>query len=394
MSIFFRYVFIQAACALLLILGSLGGIVWIALALKQLNVVTAQGQNALLLLTMTTLALPNLLAVIAPFALLIAVIHTLSRLNTDSELIVITASGATWWTVAKPLISLALIVTVVVSFVNHVGMPWSMRLLRTYIIEVRTDLLTQVIQPGRFSTPERGLTFHIRARTVNGELVGLILNDTRNSKESQAYLAERGRIVKHNGNASLIMTNGHILRRQEGDRPSDIIVFDRYVVDLDRFEKKKPDGKVDFEPRERYLFELLNPDPESAQFKARPGQFRTELHDRFSNSLYPLAFVLIALASVGQAQSTRKSLNERMIVGFVAAASCRLTGLALNNLVAVDPLFVPIMYLLPISAMIVSLFMIRRNARPRVGRSRLLVIHDSAIDWISARVNRYRKLND
>ena len=72
MQIISRYVFRQAASVLLLILLSLGGIVWIALALRELNVVTSGGQNAFALLKMTTLALPNLLGVIAPFALLIA----------------------------------------------------------------------------------------------------------------------------------------------------------------------------------------------------------------------------------------------------------------------------------------------------------------------------------
>ena len=112
MTIFSRYVFRQSAGAVLLILLSLSGVVWIAIALRQLNVVTSQGQDAWMLIKMTTLALPNLLAVIAPFAVLIAALHTLNRLNTDSELIVMTAAGATVWTVARPLLTLALAVAI------------------------------------------------------------------------------------------------------------------------------------------------------------------------------------------------------------------------------------------------------------------------------------------
>ena len=185
-TIFFRYVFRQTGAALLLILASLGGIVWIALALKQLNVVTSQGQDAWMLLKMTTLALPNLLAIIAPFALLISALHILNRLNGDSELIVMTAAGATVWNVARPLFAVAILVTIAVSFVNHVGMPWSLRLLREYIVQMRTDLLTQVMQPGQFSSPEKGLTFHIKKREFNGDLIGLVVNDNcvtpRNSR--------------------------------------------------------------------------------------------------------------------------------------------------------------------------------------------------------------------
>ncbi len=119
-SIFDRYMFRQAAGALTLILLSLSGVVWIALALRQLNVVTSGGQDTVQFLLMTTLALPNLMVLIAPVALLIALIHTLTRLNGDSELIVLTASGAHMWSVARPLLVLALVVSLAVSAVNHV----------------------------------------------------------------------------------------------------------------------------------------------------------------------------------------------------------------------------------------------------------------------------------
>ena len=66
------------------------------------------------------------------------------------------------------------------------------QLLRQYIVEVRANILTQVIQPGAFSSPEEGLTFHIREREPNGELLGLIVHDTRNKELNQSYLAERG----------------------------------------------------------------------------------------------------------------------------------------------------------------------------------------------------------
>ena len=365
-TIFFRYVFRQTASALLLILASLGGIVWIALALKQLNVVTSQGQDAWMLVKMTTLALPNLLAIIAPFALLISALHILNRLNSDSELIVMTAAGATVWNVARPLIAIALLVTAAVAFVNHIGMPWSLRLLRAYIVEMRTDLLTQVMQPGRFSTPEQGLTFHIRERTFDGDLLGLVVNDNRNPKEMQTYLAETGQIVKQPPTAYLVMTNGHILRRTNPKEPAQIIAFENYIIDLDQLDANK--GQTySFKPRERYLDELLNPDPEDPLYKYKPGKFRAELHERFSNPLYPLAFILIALAAAGQAQSTRQARSERMVIGFVAAVGCRMVGLAANNLVVVNAAFVPVMYVIPIAASGLAMIMIVRNARPSRG---------------------------
>lgn len=366
MSIFFRYVFRQSASALLLILASLGGIVWIALALKQLNVVTSQGQDALMLIKMTTLALPNLLAIIAPFALLISALHILNRLNGDSELIVMTAAGATVWNVARPLIALGCLVTVAVSFVNHVGMPWSLRLLREYIVQMRTDLLTQVMQPGKFSTPEKGLTFHIRERKFNGDILGLVVNDSRNKREQQTYLAKRGQIVKQDPTAYLIMYDGHILRRTGEKEAAQVIVFDKYIIDLDQLDQGRKDS-MDLKPRERYLHELTNPKKDDVLYKLNPGQFRAELHERFANPLYPITFILIALAAAGQAQSTRQARTERMVIGFVAAVACRMGGLAVNNLVALNAAFIPLLYVIPIAASATAASLVIYNARPRKG---------------------------
>ncbi len=377
---------------MLLILASLGGIVWIALALKQLNVVTSQGQDAWMLIKMTTLALPNLLAIIAPFALLISALHILNRLNSDSELIVMTAAGGTVWTVAKPLIALALLVMAAVTFVNHIGMPWSLRLLREYIVQMRTDLLTQVMQPGRFSTPERGLTFHIKEREFDGDLIGLVVNDNRNPKEMQTYLAERARIIKQPPTAYLMMTNGHILRREDPKAPADIIVFDQYIIDLDQLDRQKGQD-FDLKPRERYFSELIKPGPDDPLFHAQPGIFRAELHERFANPLYPIAFVLIALAAAGQAQSTRQARSERMVIGFVAAVGARMGGLAVNNLVVMNAAFVPLLYLIPVAAGGIAIILIIRNAKPRRGPSISDRLHD-VIEAVLARLPRRTRRAD
>lgn len=368
MTIISRYVFRQALGVLLLILLSLGGIVWIALALRELNVVTSGGQNAWALLKMTTLALPNLLGVIAPFALLIAVVQVLSRLNGDSELIVLTASGATIWAVARPLLVLAAIVSAAVAFVNHVGMPWSLRSLREYVVQMRTDLLTQVIQPGAFNSPESGLTFHIRDRAKNGELLGLIMQDQRKPPASQAFLATRGVIVKQGESAYLVMTDGHIINRDKPKEPAQIIAFDRYAIDLDQFEQKTDDS-VDYKPRERYFSELMWPDTKANNYKRLEGHFRAELHERFANPLYPFVFVIIALATVGQAQSTRQNRVAAVVSGLFIAAGVRLGGLALNNIVVISASATPLLYALPLSAIFIALFVIHRAARPKPGPS-------------------------
>jgi len=365
MTIFGRYVFRQTAGALLLILISLAGVVWIGLALRQLNLVTTQGQDTWTFVKMTTLALPNLMALIAPVAFLIAILHTLNRLNGDSELIVMTAAGASPWRVGRPLLLLALLVAVAVALVNHFAMPWSMRLLRDYVIKVRTDLIAQVLQPGRFSSPERGLTFHIRDRAMNGELLGVLLHDARDQKQVTSYLAERGSVRSEGALSFLVLANGHVLRRTGPDEPSQIIAFDTYAVDLVQFQTKGE--HYGLKPRERYFDELAFPDPGDEDFKRNAGHFRAELHERFSNPLYPFAFVLIVMALVGRAQSNRRGRIEAVISAFVLAMGCRLIGLAAHNVVVLDAAAVPLLYAIPLAAGGFAVLFIRLGARPGRG---------------------------
>ncbi len=362
MSIFGRYVFRQSAGALVLILLSLSGVVWIALALRQLNLVTSEGQDAFTFVRMTTLALPNMMGMIAPVALLVAVIHTLNRMSGDSELIVLTAAGANTWRLARPLLVLAIIVAGAVSFINHVGMPWSLKLLRDYVIQVRSDLIGQVIQPGRFSSPEQGLTVHIRERALNGELKGLLMHDTRDPKLITSYLAETGLMTKEAGRPYLLMRNGHVLRRPvgPGELPQ-IIEFQSYVVDLERFEPKSE--TIELKPRERYFQELAFPAPDDPDFKRQPGQFRAELHERFANPFYALAFVLLTVAFIGRAQSTRQNRWQTMALAGVVAIGGRVGGLAANNLVVINAKWIALLYAIPLGLILIAALVITFGGR-------------------------------
>jgi lipopolysaccharide export system permease protein len=344
-----RYVLRQTAGALVLILVSLTGVVWIAVALRQLELMTSQGQDALRFLAMTALAIPTMLAVIAPIALLIASIHVLNRLNGDSELIVMTAGGMPVWSLLKPLGLLALIVACGIATVNHLVGPWSQRLLGNLVIQVRTDLMAQVLQPWRFTSPEAKLTVHIRDRTSAGELLGLMLHDTRDAAQEVTYLAESGWIVKQGQAAYLRMQKGHIIRRLPDQPAPQIISFDRYAVDLNRLEQR-PDHVLELRPRERYTLELLAPDPNDPVYKLGPGKFTAELHERLSNPLYAFAFTLLVLAFMGQAQTTRNNRMQGVIGAFTVATGCRIIGIAAANTTSVRPSACFMLYVVPLLA--------------------------------------------
>ncbi len=354
MDLFSRYIFRQAAGSFLLILLTLTAIVWLATALSRLELLTAQGQTVIVFLKMTLLVLPNLFALIAPNAFLLSCLYTLNRLNGDSELIAMTASGTPIWRFAMPLITLAALVSLLIMSVNFYFQPWSMQKLRSYVIQVRTDLISQVLRPGHFSSPEHGLTFHIRDRALNGDLLGLLVHDSRKPEQVLSFLAERGRIIKADDDAYLTMTNGHIHRRETEKDQGDvqIVKFDQYIFDISSFAPKTQSNEA--KPRARYIGELLFPDPEDPYYQKRKGKFHAELHNRFATPLYPFAYALIAIMFLGGAHTVRQSRFGSVLAAFGFSVAVRVGGLIAMNLSAIHASAVVLVYGIPLGAIVLA----------------------------------------
>jgi lipopolysaccharide export system permease protein len=363
--------FRQAANAFLVILLTLTTVVWLATALKELDLITSRGQGFWLFLQMTLLTLPSLVALIAPNAMLMAALYTLDRMNGDSEVIVMTASGAPIWRIGAPLIALGAMVSIAILLINLVLTPASMRALRSFLTHVRADLISQVLQPGRFSSPEKGLTFHIRDRSMNGDLLGLLVHDEREPKQVMSYLAERGRILTNEEGAYLVMFEGYVHRfnGEDKDKAVQIVAFDQNMLDLSEFNPKEDASKA-LRPRERYLSELINPDPNDRQVLRNYGPFRAELHERLATPLYPLVFAFLAIALLAHARTTRESRWGQIIAALGIAVGLRVAGLTAGNLVALNPWAVGLVYAIPIGAILVAAWTAHVRMSPEL-RSRL-----------------------
>jgi len=371
MTLFSRYVFRQVANEFVIILVTLTTIVWLATALKQLDLLVSQGQGFTLFLKMTFLSLPSLMALIAPNAMLMASLYTLDRLNGDSELIVMTAAGAPIWRIGAPFVLLAAMVCVVILISNLYVMPASMRALRALITQVRTDVISQVLQPGRFSSTEPGLTFHIRDRSPTGDLLGLLVHDERDDQQVNSYLATRGRIISNDDGAFLVMFDGHVHRYEPKtpDKGVQIVHFDQYVLNISDLSPQEDTSKEP-RPRERYLSELLNPDPGLLKQKGAAGQLRTELHDRFATPFYPMLFAFLAIAILGHARTTRESRWAQILMAAGIAVGLRVSGFIGANLVTLSAAATPLVYLIPIGAIIIAALVAHVRMSPEL-RSKL-----------------------
>lgn len=320
-----NYIFRTTAGAFLVVLISLVAVIWITQALREIDLITSQGQSALAFIGITGLIIPQLVMVIAPLALVIAIAHVLIRLSTDSELIVMSSAGMRPWKLFKPLLALTVLVSLLVGINSAYVAPECLRLLRRWATEVRTDLITNLVQPGNFVSIEHGLTFHIRERRPNGQLLGILLDDRRDGRERITVLAEQGEFLKNERGPFLLMENGSIQRHDLKQRDPNIVRFDRNAVDLSQFANRMV---VRYSVRERYLWQLVTPDLADPNFISRPSQYRAELHDRLASMAYPFAFAVLAFAFLGAPRTTRQSRAWSLLAVIGAVAAVRLVGFA------------------------------------------------------------------
>lgn len=371
MTLFSRYMFRQVTNAFLVMLLTLTAIVWLATALKELDLITSQGQGLTLFFQMTMLSLPSLITLIAPNAVLMAALYTLDRMNGDSEVIVMTAAGAPVWRIGAPLVALATMVGVVILVVNVYVNPACMRELRSLITQVRADLISQVLQPGRFSSPERGLTFHIRDRSPTGELLGLLMHDERDENQVMSYMAERGRIISGDKGAFLVMYDGYVHRFNSDDEEKavQIVAFDQNMLDISKFSNKGKKGRS-LAAKERSIGDLISPPKDDKLAQVNYGLLRAELHARLATPLYPLVFIFVAIALMGQARTTRRGRWGLILAVFSIAIGLRVAGLVVGNMVVLDAWAVSLVYAIPVAAILIAAWMAHVRMSPEL-RSRL-----------------------
>ncbi len=382
MKLIERYIFFKAAMTSLVILGSLTGVVWIIQALKEIDIISSKGQAILVYLSLTTLSIPILMMAIIPIALLLATIHTISGMNANSELVVVTASGSSNWTIAKPLLILALLCSLFAGFVGHIVSPISLLKAKNALTEISADLVSIIVREGSFNTIEKGLTFHVSKRSAGGILSGILIADDRDENISIIYSAREGIVNKTQNGSLLKLKDGQIQQTNRKNGNVTLIKYQSYIFDLSSFTGTTDSGWR--KAKERTTFDLLNPDPNDRFYQNFPGRYRSQIHERFSEMLWPFAYVLVVLAYSGQARSNRQSFSTSITMAFITVLCARGAGFSAVNNVKVDPNAVWVIYALPLACILFGSYFVIRN-RP-VSLPKLV---SDKLDIVSARVSAF-----
>ena len=350
-----RYIFRTTLASFALVLVSLTGVIWITQALRGIDLMTSQGQTILTFLGITSLVIPALVLIISPIALMIAISHTLNKLATDSELIAMNAAGFSPFRLFYPFVYATCVVALLVAFIAAYLAPDGMRRIKQWDAEITADVLTNILQPGRFAQLDQNLTIRIRERQPGGVLAGIFIDDRRDPKERISIVAEHGEVVKSGNGSFLVLKEGNLQRFEAGKRDPALVAFGRYAFDMSKFSQGHD---VTLGIRERYLWELVSPADDDPVYQQVPGQFRAELHDRIMAPIYPFVFAALTFAFLGAPRTTRQSRNFSVGGAILAVFGLRMAGFACSVMAVKSPLAPIIQYAMLLLAIGVGLWMI------------------------------------
>ena len=377
---FGTYLFIRTLAAFSGVLFTLVGIAWVTQALRRFDLVTAKGQAIALYFGITLLTLPQVLGIVAPFALIVALVIVLHQLQSSSNLVAITAAGVSQRQLVVPFLLVAATVCAFVAIISFWAGPIASRTVSDIGASIRADIVTNVIQPGRFTEIDDGLTFHIRDRAGDGSLVDLFIADQREGEFTYTYTAKRGRIADVLGRSMLVMENGTVERTRRIDRSSTFVVFGSYAFDLSQLTPAANAGR--YATNELTISDILAAEHQS-DGKYTPVELDSELMNRIAEPFYPLAATLVVFLFLGFPSTNRRGQTSALAAALLFASLTRIVGYGLLGLSKANDAFAPAALLCPPVLILLFGLLVIFGIRPALPRS-----IGEWLDAVSARLAR------
>ncbi|WP_217576769.1 LPS export ABC transporter permease LptF [Mesorhizobium sp. GbtcB19] len=372
MKVVERYIMRRALTMFLAALVWTLAIVWTTQVLAKIDLVTDNGQSALTFFEVAALIIPSIIPIVVPFALVVAVAQTLSAMNADSELAVLSAAGASRWTIARPILLLAIAACAFSFIVDNAIDPYARQKNRQLVAASRADLVSLIIQEGTFRKIDEGLYLQVGERLPGNRLGGIFVADSREEGASLTYYAKSGSIVEK-GDEKVLMMNDGVINRKSVTGDLSVIRFTSYAFDMSAFMSAAND--ITLLPKDRTTAYLLNPDPNDKMFQREPGSYWAELNQRFAEWSYSLVFALIALAVAGDARSHREARINPLITAIAVALFVRWLGFFAAGKADRVSYYVYLLYAIPLFASAVSIWFIVS--------SRSMELPVSWADWLT-----------
>jgi lipopolysaccharide export LptBFGC system permease protein LptF len=158
---------------------------------------------------LTVALIPNVVAFTCPMAILVGTIIGLTKLQGDSELVAIRASGVGHFQIALPIMLLGLLLSGFAFLVNLEGVPFAAGLVRNVALQTALKKLESPVEPGIFNRDVTGYTIYVReGDPESGRWHNIfIYNEDVSNNSVRLITSKEGRIDTSDSASELVLEN-------------------------------------------------------------------------------------------------------------------------------------------------------------------------------------------
>lgn len=341
-------------------------IYWINQAVRLFDALIGDGQTAWVFLEWTALSLPNVIRIVLPMAVFAASVYVTNRLSSESELVVMQATGFSPWRLARPVLWFGLIVGLMMSVMTHFLVPTSMTRLQERQDALRDNVTARLLTDGTFLHPVSGVTFYIREIASDGTLNDVFLSDRRDPGTPQTFTAARAYLVPDRSGdetrTKLVMIDGlsQTLVAESGRLFT--THFKDFTYDIGRLFGQTRTTFVHI--RHLSTLRLLTaPDVASALTGASLGEIAYEAHGRFAQALLCMAAALIGFATLLTGGYSRFGVWQQVVLAVVLIMIVKSAEGVAADPVRQDPAMWPLTYAPPLFGLGIGALMLWIAAR-------------------------------
>src|SRR5262249_32597001 len=153
-----RYILRQCLSVTLFVTAALSAAVWLAQSLRLVDPIVNRGLSAQGVLYLAPFVLPRFFDLLFPIRPFLPVLFVFNKLTSESELVVMRASGLSPQALAKPIMVLAGLGFVVLMTLSAYFLPASNREFKDLQFEIRNRFVSSLLQEGTFTTISDKLT--------------------------------------------------------------------------------------------------------------------------------------------------------------------------------------------------------------------------------------------
>ncbi|MEL6451402.1 MAG: LPS export ABC transporter permease LptF [Pseudomonadota bacterium] len=334
---------------------------WINRAVRLFDRLIADGQSALVFIEFSALGLPRLIMTVLPIATFAAVIYVTNRLNNESELTVMKATGASPWRLARPVLVFGLIAALMMSVLTHILVPAATQQLSEREVEISRNVTARLLTEGTFLSPASGVTFYTRSISDDGVLNDVFLSDRRMAQERIMYTASQAYLVRNDAGTSLIMVDGLAQRLEVATARLSTAKFQDFSFDITTLMKSDDDSTPSL--RTTSTPDLLSDWAATAeQTKSSPGAVADELHSRITRATFCFVTALIAFATLLVGGFSRFGVWREIVIAFFLLVALEGMHSSLSQQIVNDARLWPILYLPSMAGGVLVLGLLSRAA--------------------------------